>query len=157
MAFALTSPAFDAGQPIPARFTADGADISPMLEWTPPPAGTKSLVLIVDDPDAPAGTWVHWVLAGIPPDRRNLPEKVASDPAPEGGLSRAVNGKNSFGRSGYGGPDPPPGPVHRYFFKLYALDAALSWKPGVTKAEAEKLMKGHVLGGAELMGTYQRK
>ena len=156
MAFALSSPAFDAGHPIPAKFTADGADISPMLEWTPPPGGTKSLVLIVDDPDAPGGTWVHWVLAGIPPDRKNLPEKVGAEATPEG-LSRAVNGTNSFGKSGYGGPDPPRGPAHRYFFKLYALDMALPWKAGVTKSELEKMMKGHVLGEADFMGTYQRK
>ena len=156
MAFALSSPAFDAGNPIPAKFTADGADISPMLEWTPPPGGTKGLVLIVDDPDAPGGTWVHWVLAGIPPDRKNLPEKVSAQANPEG-LSRAVNGRNDFGKSGYGGPDPPRGPVHRYFFKLYALDTVLPWKAGVTKAEMEKLMKGHVLAEADLMGTYQRK
>jgi len=156
MAFALTSPAFETGQPIPARFTADGDDISPTLEWTAPPGGTKSLALIVDDPDAPAGTWVHWILAGIPPDRTSLPEKVASDASPAG-LTQTVNGKNSFGRSGYGGPDPPPGPDHRYFFKLYALDATLPWKPGVTKDEAEKMMQGHVLAEASLMGTYGRK
>ena len=130
MAFALSSPAFAAGQPIPAKFTADGANVSPMLEWTPPPDGTRSLLLIVDDPDAPAGTWVHWVLAGIPPDHGNLPEQVGS---------------------------PPPGAPHRYFFKLYALDTAPAWKPGVTKDEAENMIQGHVLGEAELMGTYQRK
>lgn len=156
MAFALSSPAFAAGQPIPAKFTADGANVSPMLEWTPPPDGTRSLLLIVDDPDAPAGTWVHWVLAGIPPDHGNLPEQVGSDSHPEE-LSRIVNGKNSFGRTGYGGPSPPPGAPHRYFFKLYALDTAPAWKPGVTKDEAENMIQGHVLGEAELMGTYQRK
>ena len=156
MAFALSSPAFDGGQPIPAMYTADGADVSPRLEWTAPPDGTKSLALIMDDPDAPSGTWIHWVLAGIPPDRRNLPEKVSADAHPPG-IDHAVNGKNSFGRSGYGGPDPPPGPDHRYFFKLYALDATLPWKPGVTKDEAEKMMQGHVLAEASLMGTYGRK
>src|SRR5262245_60605203 len=121
MAFALSSPVFTDGQPIPAKYTADGDDISPQLEWTPPPGGTKSLALIVDDPDAPSGIWVHWVLAGISPDRRSLPERVGTD-ARSGHLSQAVNGKNSFGRSGYGGPSPPPGPAHRYFFKLFALD-----------------------------------
>jgi hypothetical protein len=156
MAFALTSPEFDTGQSIPAQFTADGADVSPQLEWTAPPGGTKSLVLIVDDPDAPAGTWVHWVLAGIPPDRKSLPSSVGADPHP-GGLVPAVNGRNTFGSLGYGGPAPPRGPAHRYFFKLYALDAEPAWKPGVTKADAEKAMKGHVLGQAQLMGTYQRK
>src|SRR4029450_9633240 len=98
MAFVLSTPAFDAGQAIPAKFTADGADISPMLEWTPPPGGTKSLALIVDDPDAPGGTWVHWVLAGIPPDRKNLPEKGGSQANPEG-LSRAVTGKNHVAKT----------------------------------------------------------
>jgi len=155
MAFALTSPAFETGQPIPARFTADGDDISPTLEWTAPPGGTKSLALIVDDPDAPAGTWVHWILAGIPPDRTSLPEKVAADASPAG-LTQTVNGKNSFGRSGYGGPDPPPGAAHRYFFKLYALDTLLGDLKHPTKSQLLEKMKGHILEQAELVGTYQK-
>jgi Raf kinase inhibitor-like YbhB/YbcL family protein len=154
--FAITSPAFAPGAAIPARFTGDGINVSPPLEWTAPPGTTKSLVLIVDDPDAPVGTWVHWVLIGIPPDRRNLPEDVDTGPSPKG-LAGALNGKNDFGRLGYGGPAPPRGPVHRYFFKLYALDAPLAIGTGATKDEVVKAMKGHVLAEAQCMGTYQRK
>ena len=154
--FVLSSPAFAAGDSIPAQFTADGLDVSPMLEWAAPPGGTKSLVLIVDDPDAPAGTWVHWVLIGIPPDRRSVPEGVEKTGTPSG-LVGTVNGKNDFGRLGYGGPAPPRGSAHRYFFKLYALDTTLSLPSGATKADAEKAMKGHVLVQAETMGRYQRK
>ena len=154
--FALTSPAFAGGELIPVRFTGDGPDISPPLEWTTPPGAVKSFVLIVDDPDAPVGTWVHWVLVGIPPDRKGLPEGVDKGAHPKG-LEGAVNGKNDFGRLGYGGPAPPRGPAHRYFFKLYALDSPLGLPAGATKAEAEKAMKGHILGQAELMGRYQRK
>ena len=154
--FALTSPAIGAGAMIPAKYTGDDPDVSPPLEWTAPPAGTKSLVLIVDDPDAPVGTWVHWVLVGIPPDHRKLPEGVEKAAKP-GGLAGAVNGKNDFGRLGYGGPAPPRGPAHRYFFKLYALDTTLSLSSGATKADVETAMKGHVLAQAELMGRYQRK
>jgi Raf kinase inhibitor-like YbhB/YbcL family protein len=156
VAFTLTSPAFGAGEMIPSEFTGDGPDLSPPLAWTAPPAGTKSLALIVDDPDAPGGTWVHWILIGIPPDLGKLPEGVkgAAQPA---GLGGTVSGRNDFERLGYGGPAPPRGPVHRYFFKLYALDTALALHPGVTKAEVEKTMKGHILAQAELMGRYQRK
>ena len=154
--FAITSPAFAAGEAIPGRFTGDGPDVSPALEWTPPPGATKSLVLIADDPDAPVGTWVHWVLIRIPPDRKNLPEGVEKTAKPAG-LGGAVNGKNDFGNLGYGGPSPPRGPVHRYFFKLYALDTTLPLAAGATKDQALKAMKGHVLAEAELMGRYQRK
>ena len=153
---AITSPAFAAGDAIPVRFTGDGADLSPPLEWTAPPGGTKSLVLIADDPDAPAGTWVHWVLVGIPPDRKSLPEGVEKSAKP-GGLAGAVHGKNDFGDLGYGGPAPPRGPVHRYFFKLYALDTVPALLVGATKEQVEKAMKGHILAQAELMGRYQRK
>ena len=156
VAFALSSPAFGPGDTIPAKFTGDGSDLSPPLEWTQPPGGTKSLALIVDDPDAPVGTWVHWVLIGIPPDRRNLPEGVEASAAPKA-LGGAGNGKNDFGKLGYGGPAPPRGPVHRYYFKLYALDTTLSLGSGATKAQVEKAMKGHTLAQAELMGRYQRK
>jgi len=155
-AFTLSSPAFAQGVAIPPRFTGDRQDVSPPLEWTEPPAGTKSFILIVDDPDAPVGTWVHWVLCGIPPDRRSLPEAVETSASPHG-LGGAINGKNDFGKLGYGGPAPPPGPPHRYFFKLYALDTTIVWKQGVTKSEAERSMRGHVLAQAQLMGTYQRR
>src|SRR5436309_5621162 len=123
--FALTSPAFGAGAMIPARYTGDGPDVSPPLEWTASPAGTKSLVLIVDDPDAPVGTWVHWVLVGIPPDHRKLPEGVEKAAKP-GSLAGAVNGKNDVGRLGYGGHGPPRGAARRYFFERYAVDTALA-------------------------------
>jgi len=156
VAFTISSPAFGPGDTIPMKFTGDGPDLSPPLEWTAPPGATKSLVLIVDDPDAPVGTWVHWVLAGIPPDRRNLPEGVDPSPKPAG-LGGAAQGKNDFGKLGYGGPSPPRGPAHRYFFKLYALDTDLGLAPGVTKSQVEKAMKGHVLAEAQLMGRYQRK
>src|SRR5712691_173552 len=130
--FALTSPAFAAGEMIPAKYTADGPDVSPALEWTAPPGGTKTLALIMDDPDAPSGTWVHWVLVGIPPDRKGLPEGVERKAKPAG-FGDAVNGKNDFGGLGYGGPAPPRGSVHRYVFKLYALDTTLSLPAGSTK------------------------
>ena len=156
VAIAISSPAFASGEVIPVKFTADGPDVSPPLHWTALPAGTKSLALIVDDPDAPAGTWVHWVLHGIPPDRSSLPEAVSPSAHPEG-LGGAINGKNDFGKLGYGGPAPPPGPVHRYFFKLYALDTTLTLSGAVTKDAVEKAMKGHILAQGELMGRYQRK
>lgn len=156
VAFTLTSPAFGAGETIPSIYTGDGMDLSPPLAWTAPPAGTKSLVLIVDDPDAPGGAWVHWVLAGIPPGPGKLSEGVESTAHPAG-LGGAVSGTNDFDRLGYGGPEPPRGSVHRYFFKLYALDTTLELPSGASKAAVEKAMKGHVLAQAELMGRYQRK
>ena len=156
LALTLTSPAFTAGDMIPAKFTGDGPDLSPPLEWSRLPAGTRCLALIVDDPDAPGGTWVHWVLVGIPPDRASLPEGVDASAHPRG-LVGAVNGKNDFGRLGYGGPAPPRGPAHRYLFKLYALDAPLAVPPGVTRDRLLAAMKGHILGEAQLMGLYQRK
>ena len=155
VAFAMTSPAFTASSSIPAKYTADGPDLSPPLQWTAPPGTTKSFVLIVDDPDAPAGTWTHWVLVGIPPDRRSLPEGVETSAKP-GGLGGAFNGKNSFGRTGWGGPSPPKGPPHHYVFKLYALDTAL--KPGtdVSKESVTRMMKGHIVAEAELVALYGR-
>ena len=155
VAIAISSPAFPAGGTIPAKYTADGPDLSPPLAWTAAPETTKSLVLIVDDPDAPGGTWVHWVLVGIPPDRHGLPEGVETSAKP-GGLGGAINGKNTFGKTGWGGPSPPPGPAHRYVFKLYALDTVLAPGPDVTKESALKAMKGHVLAEAELIGRYKR-
>lgn len=148
MAFELTSPAFAAGQPIPTRYTCDGKDVSPPLRWSDPPPGTQSLALIMDDPDAPVGVWDHWLLFNLPPSIRDLPEKAA----PPAG---ALDGKNSWGRTGYGGPCPPGG-THRYFFKLYALDTLLNLKAGAGKSELLKAMEGHILAQAELMGTYAR-
>jgi len=150
----LTSTAFAEGQPIPVKHTGQGQDVSPPLKWTDVPPGAKSLALICDDPDAPVGTWVHWVLYGLPPTVTELPEKVpATETLPNG----ACQGLNDFRRVGYGGPYPPPGPAHRYFFKLYVLDAELSLKPKATKQELLRAMEGHILAQAQLMGTYRRK
>lgn len=154
--FALSSPAFEPGAMIPARFTGDRQDLSPSLQWTEPPAGTRSFVLIVDDPDAPGATWVHWVLSGIPPDFRHLPEGVEKSAVPHG-IGGAVNGKNTSGTLGYEGPAPPPGAPHRYVFRLYALDMPITMVPGISKAESLAAMKGHILAEAQFMGTYQRK
>lgn len=149
----LTSPAFAEGQPIPTQYTCDGADVSPPLQWTEVPAGTKGLALICDDPDAPVGTWVHWVIYGLPADSKQLPEKVATtESLPPG----AKQGLNDFRRIGYGGPCPPPGKPHRYFFKLYALDTALTLPARATKQDLLRTMQGHILAEAQLMGTYQR-
>lgn len=151
MAFELHSSVFAHNQSIPVKFTCDGKDISPPLEWNAPPEGTRSLALICDDPDAPVGTWVHWVVYNLPAETRSLPEG-ASARLPKG----ALDGKNSWSRIGYGGPCPPGG-THRYFFKLYALDAVLDLKTGATKDQLIKAMQGHNLGQAETMGVYARK
>ena len=155
MALELTSPAFSNGGPIPARYTCEGDDISPALAWRGVPAGTRSLVLIVDDPDAPDPaapkmTWVHWVVFNLSPDATGLGEGAGSGP-PQG----AVAGLNDWKRADYGGPCPPIG-RHRYFHKLYALDQPLDLKGTPTKAQVEKAMQGHVLATAELIGTYQK-
>jgi len=152
----LTSPAFQPNAAIPARFTCEGSDISPELNWSDLPAGTKSLVLIVDDPDAPDPraprmTWVHWVLYNLPPPATGLPEAVSSAALPAG----TGEGLNDWGRTGYGGPCPPVG-RHRYFHKLYALDTRLPGLGKPTKAALEHAMSGHILAKAELIGTYQR-
>jgi len=153
MALQMTTNAFSPGGTIPKKFTGDGPDVSPPLSWSEPPAGTHSFALIMDDPDAPVGTWVHWVLYDLPAATRELSENVPKrDELPNG----ARQGRNDFRKIGYGGPAPPPGPAHRYFFKLYALDAPLSLKAGATKGEVEKAMKGHILAQAELVGRYQR-
>ncbi len=153
MALKLTTTAFQPGAAIPKKFTCDGPDVSPAFAWTDAPAGTQSFALIVDDPDAPVGTWVHWVLYDLPATTRELAEGV---PKQEELPSGARQGRNDFRKIGYGGPCPPAGPAHRYFFKLYALDSKTSLKPGATKADLEKAMKRHILAEAELMGRYQR-
>ena len=153
MAFELTSAAFSNGSPIPRKFTCEGEDLSPELIWTDPPQGTKCLALICDDPDAPVGTWVHWVLWGIDADARSLQEGLGKKVSLSEGLREGVT---DFGRPGYGGPCPPPGKPHRYFFKLYALDAAPSLSSKAGKSELLKAMKDHILGQTELMGTYKR-
>ncbi|MCX8051969.1 MAG: YbhB/YbcL family Raf kinase inhibitor-like protein [Chlorobi bacterium] len=155
-AMELTSPAFAHGGAIPRTYTCDGRNVSPPLQWRNVPASARSLVLIVDDPDAPDPraprmTWVHWVLFDIPPTATGLPEAVASDALPPG----TREGLNDWKRTGYGGPCPPIG-RHRYFFKLYALDTVLELERP-TKAQVEAAMRGHVLAEAVLMGTYQRK
>lgn len=153
MAFSLRSSAFQEGADIPRQYTCEGTDVSPELSWSEPPQTTKSFALIADDPDAPVGTWVHWVAWNIPADTRKLPENAAKSAELAGS---GVQGMNDFKKSGYGGPCPPPGKPHRYFFKLYALDSTLDLKPSATKKDLEQEMKGHVVGEAQLMGKYQR-
>lgn len=157
MGFALSSPAFQSGSEIPSRYTCEALDLSPPLAWTEPPAGTRSLALVVDDPDAPdpsapQTTWVHWVVVGIPAQLRELAEGAGGRRLP----GAARQGQNDWKRSDYGGPCPPIG-RHRYFFKLYALDTPLSDLSSPSKAELERAIQGHVLGRAELVGTYQKK
>jgi len=157
MTLSLSSPAFAAMGAIPTRHTCEGEDVSPELRWTGLPDGTRSLVLIVDDPDAPDPaaprmTWVHWVLYDLPPEATGLPEGVTSAGLPAG----ARQGRNDWKRAGYGGPCPPVG-RHRYFHKLYALDAVLGDLGEPTKAELEAAMRGRVLAQTELVGTYQKK
>ncbi len=160
MPLSIRSTAFEPNGPIPARFTCEGDDVSPPLEWSGVPDGAKSLVLIVDDPDAPdpaapKTTYVHWVLYDIPPTATGLAEAMGADALPPG----TREGQNDWKRRGYGGPCPPVG-RHRYFFKLFALDAplgALGGQGGATKHDVEAAMSGHVLGASELMGTYQKK
>ena len=149
----LTSEAFSEGQTIPAKYTCDGADSSPPLQWSGAPPGTKSFAIICDDPDAPMGRWVHWVLYGLPASTLALPEKLpTSDTLPDG----AKQGVTDFKRTGYGGPCPPPGKPHRYVFKLYALDTEPALKSRATRPDLLKAMHGHVLAEATLVGLYQR-
>lgn len=156
MALTLTSSAFTHHGEIPERYTCQGQDVSVPLAWSGVPAGTSSLVLIVDDPDAPDPkapkmTWVHWVLYNIPPGATSLVEDIKSSALPEG----ALEGFNDWKRTGYGGPCPPIG-RHRYFHKLYALDTVLSAMENPTKADLEQAMKGHILDKTELVGTYEK-
>jgi Raf kinase inhibitor-like YbhB/YbcL family protein len=152
MQIKITSAAFKEGEMIPTKHAYEASNASPALAWSEPPAGTKSLALICDDPDAPVGTWVHWVLFNIPATTRELPENVA--PEKTLGLGER-QGKNDYGHFGYGGPCPPSG-THRYYFKLYALDTVLTLDPGASKAELEKAMQGHILGQGLLMGRYKK-
>jgi Raf kinase inhibitor-like YbhB/YbcL family protein len=149
----LRAPDFEPGSDIPAEFTCDGSDISPALHFGPSPAGTESFALVMDDPDAPGGTWVHWVLYDVPGTARELPAGVP----PQGELaSGARQGRNDFKRIGYGGPCPPAGPEHRYRFRLYALDKKLGLAPGATRQQVDRAMRGHIVDSAELMGRYRR-
>ena len=154
MTINLTSMAFAEGEAIPPKYTADGEDVSPPLKWDSAPEGVKSFALICDDPDAPVGTWVHWVLYDLPADIRKLPEAVPTTETISGG---GAQGTNDFKRIGYGGPAPPKGAPHRYYFKLYALDAELGLAPRATKADLLRAMEGKILAEAQLMGTYQRE
>ncbi|HEY6784279.1 MAG TPA: YbhB/YbcL family Raf kinase inhibitor-like protein [Gemmatimonadales bacterium] len=155
MAFSLSSPAFADGAAIPVEHTCDGADASPPLVWSEPPEGTRAFALIVDDPDAPAGTWVHWVVYNLPGTTSGLPDTIAKVEFLD--LGRARQGRNDFRRPGWAGPCPPPGPAHHYSFRLYALDAPLDLRPGAQKKDVEAGMEGHTLGVAELTGTYARR
>ena len=152
MALVITSSAFSEGQTIPTRYTCDGPDVSPDLAWSGVPEEAASLALICDDPDAPMGTWVHWVLFNVPADADGLPAEIPPDATLENG---ACHGTNDFGKLGYGGPCPPGG-THRYFFKLYALDTELKIDSGITKAELLEATEGHILAEGQLMGTYSR-
>jgi Raf kinase inhibitor-like YbhB/YbcL family protein len=150
----LTTPAFNEGDTIPIVHTGDGKDTSPPLSWSGVPENTKSFALICDDPDAPIGTWVHWVLFNIPPDQTSLAEGISTKGVlPDG----SRQGKNGWGNLGYRGPAPPKGKPHRYYFKLYALDATLSLDSGATKDQVVAAMKGHIMAEAQLMGHYGRK
>jgi Raf kinase inhibitor-like YbhB/YbcL family protein len=151
--FTLISSSFGEGEIIPLQYTCEGADVSPPLHWSVPPAGTRSYVIIVDDPDAPVGTWVHWVIYNLPLDLRGLSEGVPTD---EKVLDGASQGMNDFKRLGYGGPCPPPGKPHRYFFKLYALDKVLNLKPQANKRQVLDACKGHILAETQLMGRFGR-
>jgi len=156
MSIKVMSPAFQPGGPIPSKYTCEGQDISPPLAWSGAPSTTKSFALIVDDPDAPdpakpQRVYVHWVVYNIPATTTSLPENASKTGLPKG----AVQGKNDWGKPQYGGPCPPIG-RHRYFFKLYALDAELSGLSSPTKADLERAMKGHMIDSGELIGTYQK-
>ncbi len=149
----LESSAFAADGLIPSKYTCDGINISPPLSWRESPEETQSFVLICDDPDAPMGTFVHWVLYNLPAATRQLPENLPSDPTLK---NLGVQGKNDFGKLGYGGPCPPGG-THRYFFKLYALSRQLDLAPGATKGQVERAMKGQILATTEMIGRYTRQ
>ena len=152
MEIKITTRAFVPGGKIPGKYTCDGLDVSPPLAWTSVPEGTKTFALICDDPDAPMGTWVHWVLFNLPADIQELPENIPPERELESG---AKQGMNDFRKIGYGGPCPPGG-MHRYYFKLYALDTELDLEVGATKRELLKAMEGHILAEGQLMGRYER-
>jgi len=153
-ALRVSSPAFREGEPIPARHSCEGEDLSPPLHWTEVPVETRSFALICDDPDAPRGTWAHWVLYNLPAEAVELSEGVPGEPELPSGTRQGIN---DAGDVGYGGPCPPPGKPHRYFFRLYALDAVLNLRPGVKRADLDAAMKGHILEQGGLMGTYERR
>jgi Raf kinase inhibitor-like YbhB/YbcL family protein len=148
----LTSSSFEADSALPAKYTCDGTDVSPALAWNEPPAGTQSFALVVDDPDAPTKTVIHWLIYDLPAATRALPDGVPTKPKlPDG----SRQGKNDHGKIGYSGPCPPAGAAHHYFFKLYALDYLTRLKPKATDADVEKAIKGHILAQAELIARFQ--
>ena len=153
MALEIKSSAFKNGGPIPPKYTCKGRDVSPPLSWSGIPEGAKSIALICDDPDAPAMTWVHWVIYNIPADQKGLKEGTPKDPEQ---INGTLQGVTDFRRIGYGGPCPPPGGPHRYYFKLYALDAVLDLKAGATKEALLEAMESHILEETQLMGTFKR-
>jgi Raf kinase inhibitor-like YbhB/YbcL family protein len=153
MTIALSSSTFEEGGTIPPKYTCDGEDMSPPLKWEGIPEGTRSIALISDDPDAPMGTWVHWVMWNIPPEARGLPEHVPPDPQLPDGSHQGIT---DFGRPGYGGPCPPSG-THRYYFKVYALGTTLDLPTSARKADLLKAVEGHVLAEGQLMGRYSRQ
>jgi Raf kinase inhibitor-like YbhB/YbcL family protein len=152
MTLQLTSTAFEEGQPIPLGHTGEGHDLSPLLKWNDPPARTRSLALICEDPDAPHGTFTHWVIFNIPAESRELPEGMVHR---EGLPNGTRQGRNDFGKLGYNGPKPPAGKPHRYFFKLFALDRPLDVTGSETRDHVIKAMEGHILAEAQLMGTFK--
>ena len=147
----MSTPAFNEGEPVPDKYTCEGENISPPLNWTEPPSGTQSFVLIVDDPDAPGGVFTHWIVINIPADVRELPEAGYRDLPGD-----ALHGNNDFSRTSYGGPCPPIGPAHRYQFTIYALDTTLDLPPGASKKRILGEMEGHILDQFQIMGTYKR-
>jgi Raf kinase inhibitor-like YbhB/YbcL family protein len=149
----ISTDAFGAGDRIPDEYTCTGKNVSPAFSWSGVPANTKSLALIMDDPDAPGGTFVHWVLFNIPPETKNLSKGIAGNKTLADG---SRHGKTDFDRMGYGGPCPPPGKPHRYYFRIYALDTKLDLQPAVTKTQIEKAMSGHILAKGEIIGIYAR-
>ncbi len=153
MALELKSQAFVDGGAIPREYTCEGRDMSPALEWSDAPVSTKSFALICDDPDAPMGTWIHWLIYNIPAKVNGLPEGVMKSESLKDGSRQ---GFTDFQNTGYGGPCPPPGKPHRYYFKLYALDISLSIRGKATKESLLTAMQGHILAEAKIMGTYQR-
>src|SRR5438128_7202736 len=153
MALTLTSTAIQEGKPIPKQYTADGQNLSPPLKWTDPPPGTKSFALICEDPDAPRGTFTHWLLFNLPAESRELNEGVPTEATRPNGT---LQGTNDFGKVGYGGPSPPPGKPHRYAFKLFALDRPLDVKTGAKEDQLLTAMKGHILAEGQVTGTYGR-
>jgi Raf kinase inhibitor-like YbhB/YbcL family protein len=153
MTISVSSSAFEEGSMIPSKYTCDGKDISPPLKWEGVPEGTSSIALISDDPDAPMGTWVHWVMWNVPPDAQGLPENVPPDSQLPDGSRQGIT---DFGRSGYGGPCPPGG-THRYYFKVYALDTMVDLPTSARKGDLLKAAEGHVLAEGQLMGRYSRR